>query len=133
MYNRRWQQQQTARSDRWKREDEAPRLKDRITELESLKLELEEGRVGDAEPVAGTRRVRHIVVPRAAALFELPCSDNKCTNGGHDLTDVLLAALDARQGVIEGEHTCVGTREDQPCGLVLRYRAVATYRSGAES
>lgn len=129
MYNRRWQQQQTARSDRWKREDDAPRLKDRILDLDSLKIELEEWRKDETEPVAGTRRVRHIVVPRAAALFEVPCSDKKCNGGGHDLTDVVLAALEAKQTLVEGRHVCEGTREDNPCGLLLQFKAVASFRA----
>jgi hypothetical protein len=130
MYNRRWQQQ-TGRSDRWKREDDAPRLHDEVPELVSLRMSLEEWGAGMSEPIAGTKRVRHIVVQRAGALFEFPCSDTKCEEGHHELTDTVLAALRRRELEFEGDSVCEGTREGEPCGHRLHYSAEATYTAAA--
>jgi hypothetical protein len=112
--------------DRRRREDAAERLRAVSPDLESLELTIEER----PEPTAAVdcRHVRRIVVERAPAMFELPCSNHACTGGGHDVSREVVRALCARAERFEGEHTCGGARAGQPCGRVLRYRAAARYR-----
>ena len=118
-----------ARSERWKREDEAPRLKDRVPSVSSLRLDLEE--FAEDRSVVGTRRVRHIVVDKAAALFEIPCSDSKCENGGHDVTREIMEALVQRRPSFEFRSDCAGNVGGQPCGRALAVTASADYEPEA--
>lgn len=116
-----------ARTDRWKREDEAPRLKAKIPALLKLRLELEE--FTEDRPIVGTRRVRHIVVDQAAALFEIPCSDSKCEDGGHDITSEIMSRLSARPASFEFDNGCPGYLGGHPCGRVLRVIGQAEYEA----
>src|SRR6185312_1287896 len=84
-------------AERRRREDEARRLRDELPRLRTLKLEVEEHR--REATIAETKHVRHIIVDRAPALFELPCNDPACREGGHDLTDVMIQRL--RSGATE--------------------------------
>lgn len=122
---RRWQQKGSRRSERWQREDDAPRLKATFPELESLKFELDE--LVDDRAIPGMRRVRHIMVDQAAALFEIPCSDTKCEDGGHDVTDQVLAALESGSQEFEGQHACHGNASEGPCKRVLAFKGIAKF------
>ena len=127
MYSRRNSQAAERAAERRKREDEAPRLNAEVPRLESLRLEIEARRSGAA--VGGTAHIRRIVVENAPALFLLPCSDRDCREGGHDLTREIMAQLTRGSAEFEGEHACDGQLGSVPCGSVIRYVAVATYRS----
>ena len=72
--------------------------------------------------------MRHVVVASAPALFVPPCHDTQCKDGGHDLTDEILAALRRRSGRFAGEDACRGTVGSAGCSRVLQYVAVATYQ-----
>lgn len=111
---------------RRQREDDAPRLRDKVPGLESLKLEIDE--VRGAEAVAGASHIRRVVVEHAPALFVIPCSDRECKEGGHDVTEPILADLGAQKQAFDGQHACAGQVGTAPCGLTMRYRATATYR-----
>lgn len=120
---------ETARrlAERRQREDEAPRLAALFPKLESLGIRVLEGNPGISNQAgAHTRRV---VVSTAPALFVLPCGDSQCRDGGHELTEQLLAGL--RQGKLqfEGEDSCRGVIGTAECRRVLRYVAIASYRS----
>jgi len=115
-----------ARTDRWKREDEAPRLKEKVPTLAALRLELEE--FSETHSVVGTRRVTLVVIDRAAALFEIPCSDPKCEEGGHDVTREVLSALARQPSRFEFESTCHGYVAQRPCGRMLRVIGQAEYK-----
>ena len=117
-------QQRTAA--RRQREDDAPRLRDKVPSLESLKLEVDE--VRGAEHVAGATHIRRVVVEHAPALFVIPCSDRDCKDGGHEVTEPILADLAAKKEAFDGRHECAGQVGAAPCGLTMRYRATATYR-----
>jgi hypothetical protein len=112
---------------RRQREDDAPRLKDTVPTLESLKLEIDQRSAADA--VTGTSYIRRIVVANAPALFIVPCADRACTDGGHDVTREILAGLAQKRESLEGSHTCQGNVRTAHCGSVLRYKATAEYRS----
>src|SRR5262245_65510226 len=93
MNMRNWQNRRTQRTDRWKREDDAPRLRQEVPNLESLRMNLEEFSGGHR--VVGTSRIQHVVVAQASTRFEIPCGDSKCEDGGHDLTREALGQLRA--------------------------------------
>ena len=113
-------------AERRRREDEAPRLAATIPNLASLKLQLQETKANIS--VAETGHIRHVVVAHAPLLFEMPCRDTACKDGGHDVTSAIAKALKAGQTSFEGEHSCTGYVGDQPCQRILRYVATATYK-----
>ena len=99
LYNRRVSEAALRAADRRRREDDAPRLHDAVPALDSLRLEIEERRGGGV--LAGGTHIRRIMVEHAPALFDLPCGDRTCKDGGHDLTRV--ADPTARLGEITGK------------------------------
>lgn len=121
---RRWRNVEGTRTERWKRENEAPRLKAEVPGLLSLKLEFDE--LYEGHSVGSARCVRHIVVSTAAAHFEVPCSDTRCENGGHDITDSILRPLRAAVQEFSGEDACQGSVGSRGCGRVLKFTAHAT-------
>src|SRR5690606_36091932 len=125
MTYRRWNDRQKERTERWQREDDAHRLLTEVPHLRTLKLNIEERRATNFVP--GTRYTQHIIVARAAARFEVPCSEPKCQEGGHDITDEMLRGLQSREAHITGTSTCNGTVGDNPCGRVMEFVAEATY------
>jgi hypothetical protein len=128
MYNRRRQSEASQRAtERRQREDEAPRLKQQISGLIELRLEIEE-RLGDSA-VAAARHTRHIIVDRAPALFDLPCTESSCRDGGHDLTSEIMRALRSMATEFRGQDACLGRMGAgaDPCRRVLHYVAYAKY------
>ena len=123
--NRRHSEAAQRFAERRKREDEAPRLKTVVPNLESLKLDIEEHRAGGAVGDAG--HIRRVVVEHAPALFVLPCGDTSCKEGGHDVTQAILRSLENGEEKFEGEDSCSGQVGTATCGRVLRYNATATY------
>jgi hypothetical protein len=105
------------------REDQAPRLIDEVRRLLSLQIDVANG---------GTQYVWKIVVERAPALFEIPCPEPTCTNGGHDITRSIMQNLRAASVRFEGDGVCGGDLPVGNCGRVLKYVAKATYRADAE-
>jgi hypothetical protein len=114
-------------AERRRREDEAPRLREEIPPLKTLRLEVEERRAGSA--VSETKHVRLVVVDRAPALFELPCGDSDCRDGGHDLTRQLMGWLNDHATEFVVEDACSGNVRGVPCGRIVRVLGVATYAS----
>jgi hypothetical protein len=111
--------------ERRKREDEAPRLKNIISGVTMIRLEIDETQ--DDAPVLAARHTRHIVVEHAPALFEFLCTDPNCKEGGHDLTCEILRQLRSSAEHFEGEDACPGLTGTAPCRRVLRYTAHATF------
>ena len=64
----------------------------------------------------------------APLLFDMPCRDTACKDGGHDVTNAITRSLKAGETQFEGEHQCTGYVGDGPCQRVLRYTATATYK-----
>ena len=112
---------------RIQREDVAGKLLDRVPDLTSLSLSIEEKRPDGV--ASNTQYIRRVVVEHAAALFEMPCSYSYCTDGGYDLTREILDALMSRTARFEGERACRGNCGSEYCARVLRYVATSTYRS----
>ncbi len=64
---------------------------------------------------------------RAGALFEIPCSEPKCQDGGYDVTADILRALRARREDFEGSSQCRGIVGDKECGCSLMFIGQAHY------
>jgi hypothetical protein len=111
-------------AERRRREEDAPRLREQVPNLVSLRLDIEE-RAGEA----GIKHTRRVVVDRAPALFLVPCGDAKCADGEHDLTPAVMQALRAHETSFHGKDECTGKAELGPCSREVRFDAVAQYRS----
>jgi hypothetical protein len=114
-------------AERRKRETEAPRLATMVPTLEKLRLEVQEHSSSISRPEH--THTRHVVVASAPALFVLPCHDTQCKDGGHDLTNEILAALRTQKVRFEGEDACGGVVGSAGCSRILGYVAVAEYHS----
>jgi hypothetical protein len=113
-------------AERRRREDAAPRLRDIVPALATLRLEVDERR--GTTSAGDPKHVRLVVVDSAPALFSLPCGDHACRDGGHEMTEVVLRALQARASSIELEDTCHGNVGTASCGAVMHILLTATYR-----
>jgi hypothetical protein len=123
--NFRSQSRATQRSERWAREDDAPRLREVAPGLITFKLELSE--VSGERRVLDSVRVQHIMVPHAAALFEVPCGAPGCQDGGFDVTVEVLRALRHEKPDFSGSASCYGSVGDHPCQRELNFRGVADW------
>jgi hypothetical protein len=112
-------------AERRRRENRACRLRSLVSRIVSLRLEIEEYRRGGTTPLVSY--TRHIVVERAPALFDIGCTDVECSQGGHDLTNMIMDELRASSTDFGGEDKCYGRRYGEPCGTRLKYHAHATY------
>jgi hypothetical protein len=115
----------TERQERWRREDAAPRLATEVPSLRSLRLRLKDIR-GESR-IQGTERTQHVVVLRAGALFEIPCSEPKCQDGGYDVTADILRALRAHRVEFEGSMQCRGIVGNNDCQCSLMFVGQAGY------
>lgn len=106
------------------REDLAPRLRDVVAPLQTLRLRFKDARESGEQ--AGLSYAKPIMVANAPAHFEVCCMDKAC-NGRHDITEPLMEALHARQAKYAGRSKCAGTVNDLPCEHTLVYEADATY------
>lgn len=113
-------------AERRKREDDAPRLKDRVPELATLKLDVEEAH--DTTGTGRAKHTRHIVVDRAPALFVFPCGDASCEGGGYDITDQVMRGLQNHAETFEAEDKCYGSVGTAQCRRSLHIKGIATYR-----
>lgn len=118
------------RPERWIREDAAARLQDMLPALARLRFELYE--ISGERRVLDSTRIQHVIVPRAAALFEVGCSDAGCRDGGFDITAEVLRPLRDGMSYFFGESCCFGSVGDRPCERVLRFRAVAEWSYGRD-
>lgn len=118
--------QRDSRSDRWERENAAPRLKQLVPEIAALRLNLVEHR-GDY-PITGTRRVQHVMVDTASTHFEVPCGESSCQGGGHDLTHNVTSPLRSRRVAFKGSSECGGAiGGGYACARRLEYSFEAKY------
>lgn len=113
------------RSQRWQREDAAPRLSTLVPNLTTLSLQLKDAMDDTSAPA--NSRVQHIIVARAAALFEVACSEPKCEGGGYDLTSEIMFALRRNDELFNGTAHCNGMVGQNQCRCTLYYSAKATY------
>jgi hypothetical protein len=117
--------QQEAVAEHRRREDAAPRLRDEVTHLLSLRLRFDD--VREAGRMLAASYSRPIVIPSAPAHFEVRCMEPRC-DGRHDLTFEVLRALRGAEVCFTGESSCQGMVGDVPCDRVLAYVCEASYR-----
>lgn len=126
MMRRRDQAMTEAVTEQRRREDAAPRLRDVIQELQSLRFHLED--VRDEGRMKATPYVRPIVVATAPAHFEIRCMEPRC-DGRHDITHWVMHALRHLEVSFTGQSDCGGMVGDVPCDRTLGYAGEATYRA----
>jgi hypothetical protein len=112
-------------ADRLQREQDAPRLRDRVPALVTLRFEITDGRNALC---ADSKHTRIIVVDTAPALFSLMCGDPSCRGGGHDVTNAVLAGLRSGETRFEVADLCYGSVGTAECGRNMRVEITASYR-----
>ena len=105
-------------------ENESKRLNEVVPALSALKILVSERDRNGGQPEVS--HIRHIVVDRAPAMFEFPCSDRHC-DGHHDVTGNMLDALKGGETEFEGAHVCGGQSKERACSLELHFAAEAAY------
>jgi len=111
-------------AERRTREGQAPRLATEVPGLKSLRIEIVEH-----VPTGTTKHVKLVVVAHAPALFVIPCGDNDCHDGDHDITRELMWSLRSREREVSGESTCQGSVRSGYCNRRITYRASIEYTS----
>jgi hypothetical protein len=112
-------------TERRQREDEAPRLREVVPDLATLRLDIAEGTgLTNVAP----KHSRIVVVDGAPALFMLPCVDPACKGGGHDLTHPIVSGLKRGQTSFDLEDRCYGSTGSAECGRTMTVKITATYR-----
>jgi hypothetical protein len=117
------------RLQRTEREDAAGKLQQRVPDLADLSIAIHEVRPGGC--TSDTHYIRRVVLASAPALFEVPCSDTRCEDGGYDVTREILYVLASHQPHAEGHQTCRGRCGQMDCGRTLRWVTTAKYRVAA--
>jgi len=113
-----------ATMERRRREDAAPRLRDQVEDLESLRLRFEDVRLeGRTRAISYSKP---IAVATAPACFDIRCMEVRC-NGRHDLTAPVLRALREAKISFVGSSDCNGMIGDVPCDHTLAYTCEAKY------
>lgn len=114
-------------AERRQREDEAPRLREQVPSLATLRLEIEERR--GSVSVAESKHVKIVPVDHAPALFVLVCGDSSCKDGGHELTSQVMRHLSSGQTTFELDDECLGSVGTATCHRVVHLKGIATYRT----
>jgi hypothetical protein len=118
--------QREAIAEHRRREDAAPRLRDEVKRLLSLRLRFDDIRAQGRMLVASF--VRPIVVATAPAHFEVHCMEERCS-GRHDLTHAIMLSLRRSEDCFRGQSECDGMVGDECCDRVLAYTCEASYRT----
>jgi hypothetical protein len=89
-------------AERLQREQDAPRLRDRVPTLVTLRFEITDGRNVTSDP--------------------------SCRGGGHDVTNAVLDGLRSGDTRFEVEDLCYGNVGMAECGRIMRVEICASYR-----
>jgi hypothetical protein len=126
MKSRRGSQASLRFQERLQREREARRLREVVPLLETLRLDITEGRgTTNSDP----KHTRIIMVETSPALFSLGCADRSCREGGYDLTDAILRGLRLGSTHFQVDQTCSGSLGSAECGRNMHVEVTATYRA----
>ena len=109
-------------AERRRRENDAPKLRDQVPTLTSLRLDIEERSV-----VGASKHIRRVVVDRAPSLFLVACGNPRCAEGEHDLTSTVMRALLARETAFHGHDCCTGSLGHSPCEREIHFDGTAEY------
>lgn len=104
------------------REQNAPRLAGSVPRLCALQIAIEE-----KTATASSRYRKHVVVRSAPALFVIHCGDERCQDGGHDITYEVMRALHAGVTRSTGHSLCSGTTGTSGCTRQITYEMQAQY------
>ncbi len=126
-FGRGWQEVAERRKARREREDSSRRLHDVVPKLERFHLEVSVEREGVV--LMGTAHVRRFVVANAPALFVLPCTDEDCKDGGHDVTDGVVRSLQNSLERFDIVNRCNGQIGSTSCKRVMHLAGAAGYRA----
>lgn len=118
-----------AAKKRREREEAAKRLHQVVPELESLTLAISD--TADNEGALPVSYIRHVVVTMAPAMFDLPCGDKKCEEGGYDVTQKMMRRLRDGDTRWSGKSKCRGSKKGEPCARELEFDAEASYAEEA--
>jgi hypothetical protein len=110
---------------RRQREDDAPRLTDVVSGLAALSIRIDEKSV-----ITAPKYVRRFVVNSAPAVFIVPCSDQNCGEGGHDITTEVVGALRSHRRNFSGTHVCSGWIGSDRCTRTIWYEVEAEFAAG---
>ena len=124
MFNRRYLTSRDGGSEHRRREDSAPRLRDEVLHIASLRLRFED--ICSQGQVPSMAYAKPNVVPTAAAHFDIPCMEADC-DGRYNLTSAILESLRHFRTSFEGTSACTGTCRDTECTCILGYTGEATY------
>src|SRR5512147_447027 len=111
-----------AATARRQREDDAPRLATLLPEVTALAI-----RVDERSTISAPKYVRRFVVDRAPAVFLIPCSDPNCSEGGHDISSDVVAALRSKRSHFTGSHVCTGWVGSKQCERTIWFDGEAEY------
>jgi hypothetical protein len=126
MMNRRRKNEAAQRfAERKQREDEAPRLQEAVPALATLRIVLEHRKKQNGEVLSSHTRL--VVVPRAPALFIVPCADRDCADGEYDITRAMMTQLANGETTFDGDDECHGLRHGSTCHHQLHFQASASY------
>jgi hypothetical protein len=114
---------------RREREEAAKRLAEVVPELESLKLDISD--TADYEGALPVSYIRHVIVTMAPAMFDLPCGDKKCEEGGHDVTRKMMRRLRRGDTHWSVKSKCRGSKKGEPCTRELEFEVEAEYADEA--
>jgi len=111
--------------ERRRREREAPRLRERVPNLASLRFDIVEAHgATQSEP----KHARIIMVDTSPALFTLSCADRSCRDGGHEITTAVMRGLLDGHGHFTIDQRCEGTVGSAACGRDMHVEVTATFR-----
>jgi len=115
-----------SRTEARRREDAAPRLRDVVPGLRSLRFHFQDRRQGEQATLLSY--TKHVMVNTGPALFVVRCPEPRCS-GQHDLTAIILGHLEKAQPRYEGESRCQGLVDDSACVRVLFYVSQAEFQT----
>ena len=113
-----------------RRAQKAATLAAKFPRLKSLKVEVEYYAADKATRIGQINYVLN--VEHASSLFYIECPNRECVRGDFDLSEVLAAAVAARQKSVAGEMRCRGWRNQDEikkvyCRTELHYRLRLKY------
>jgi hypothetical protein len=120
----------TFRQRQKRRVQNAPTLAEMFPRLKSVKVDIE---YFTADNTARIGHIKYVLnVQHAKSLFYFECPNRECIRGDFDLSEVLAAAVKARQRSVAGEIRCRGWRGPETikkvyCRTLLRYRLRLDY------
>ncbi len=111
--------------ERREKNDAAKRIKEIVPNLATMKLQVSEKPI-KADADKAITHIKHVIVDRAPARFELPCCDHKC-DGSHDFTEFVLEGLQKKEASFSSTDPCGGAAKEGPCHFEMTITAMATY------